>query len=60
MQKGDNVDIKEANNLLRVLTNNVNGLLKSNNGGELLKELTVLKELKVSAATLQETNKNSK
>eukprot|EP00957_Ditylum_brightwellii_P160857 12247779-Ditylum_brightwellii.AAC.1 len=44
--------------VFQVLTNNVNGFNTLNDGNELLEELTILKELKISAACLQETNKN--
>eukprot|EP00957_Ditylum_brightwellii_P080652 6134163-Ditylum_brightwellii.AAC.1 len=46
------------NNTFRILTNNVNGFNTINEGGELLDELTIIKELNFSAGCFQETNKN--
>eukprot|EP00957_Ditylum_brightwellii_P198820 15154417-Ditylum_brightwellii.AAC.2 len=43
--EGDKVKIIDLNNIFRVLSNNVNGLVTAHEGGELLEELTVLKEL---------------
>eukprot|EP00957_Ditylum_brightwellii_P190749 14521485-Ditylum_brightwellii.AAC.2 len=59
-RKGDNITVNQSNNIFRILTNNVNSLVITKEGDELLEELTVLKELKVSAACLQETNRNWK
>jgi hypothetical protein len=57
---GDNVVINDLRSTFRFLSNNINGFVMKNEGGELLEELTVLKELQASAACFQETNKNWK
>ena len=47
---GDNVDITDLSSTFCFLSNNINGFVMKNEGGELLEELTVLKEMQVSAA----------
>eukprot|EP00957_Ditylum_brightwellii_P049213 3733987-Ditylum_brightwellii.AAC.1 len=52
--------MKGLNDNFRVLSNKVNGLITAHEGGELLEELTVSKELQPVVTCLQETNKNWK
>eukprot|EP00957_Ditylum_brightwellii_P175679 13376602-Ditylum_brightwellii.AAC.1 len=55
---GDKLDSNISSNIFQLSTNNVNGFNTANDGDEFLEELTILKELKISAACFQETNKN--
>eukprot|EP00957_Ditylum_brightwellii_P056026 4246147-Ditylum_brightwellii.AAC.1 len=57
-REGNNLNRTIESNIFCLLTNNVNGFNTINEGDKLLEELTILKELKVSAICFQETNKN--